>query len=275
MADKANAIKNDLNRRAREVGIFDQELTLADLAAVRSFYGFTCLKCGKERATSIDHVKALSVDGQNTIDNLQLLCTSCNKAKGKKEEDHRKGRILTPELVAEYANSSYVDDEMETEQRTYKKHDWNALQFEYVSTDISLRDLADKFDMDASLVLKRAASERWLKERKEFAINLLSEVQGEAIKQDVSARMMILEASRIALEEWKNNDKASDLAQLAKILELAARVEGLELNKSSVTVKDWRDAPDIANVDDIQRYATAAAGDYFEGDTGSDTDPGA
>jgi hypothetical protein len=120
MADKANAIKNDLNRRAREVGIFDQELTLADLAAVRSFYGFTCLKCGKERATSIDHVKALSVDGQNTIDNLQLLCTSCNKAKGKKEEDYRKGRILTPEFVAEYARLSYEPGDLENEDYSYE-----------------------------------------------------------------------------------------------------------------------------------------------------------
>jgi hypothetical protein len=120
MADKAHAIRNDLNRRAREVGIFDQELTLADLAAVRAFYGFTCLKCGKERATSIDHVKALSVDGQNTIDNLQLLCTNCNKAKGKREEDYRKGRILTPELVSEYANSSYVDEEIGNEDYSYE-----------------------------------------------------------------------------------------------------------------------------------------------------------
>jgi hypothetical protein len=126
MADKANAIKNDLNRRAREVGIFDQELTLADLAAVRAFYGFTCLKCGKERATSIDHVKALSVDGQNTIDNLQLLCTNCNKAKGKREEDHRKGKILTPELVAEYANSSYESDDMENEDYSYETGEMNS-----------------------------------------------------------------------------------------------------------------------------------------------------
>jgi hypothetical protein len=120
MADKANAIKNDLNRRAREVGIFDQELTLADLAAVRAFYDFTCLKCGKERATSIDHVKALSVDGQNTIDNLQLLCTNCNKAKGKREEDYRKGRILTPELVGEHAKYSYESDYMENEDYNYE-----------------------------------------------------------------------------------------------------------------------------------------------------------
>jgi hypothetical protein len=134
MADKANAIKNDLNRRAREVGIFDQELTLADLAAVRAFYGFTCLKCGKERATSIDHVKALSVDGQNTIDNLQLLCTNCNKAKGKREEDYRKGRILTSELVAEYANSSYVDEEMETENYSYETGEMNSENSQSEST---------------------------------------------------------------------------------------------------------------------------------------------
>jgi hypothetical protein len=120
MADKANAIKNDLNRRAREVGIFDQELTLADLAAVRSFYDFTCLKCGKRPATSIDHVKALSEGGQNTVENLQLLCTNDNKAKGKREEDYRKGRILTPEFVTEHANSSYESDEMENEDYSYE-----------------------------------------------------------------------------------------------------------------------------------------------------------
>jgi hypothetical protein len=114
MADKANAIKNDLNRRAREVGIFDQELTLADLAAVRSFYDFTCLKCGKRPATSIDHVKALSEGGQNTVENLQLLCTNDNKAKGKREEDYRKGRILTAEFVRDNLdNSDNFDEESE------------------------------------------------------------------------------------------------------------------------------------------------------------------
>jgi hypothetical protein len=137
MADKAHAIRNDLNRRAREVGIFDQELTLADLAAVRAFYSFTCLKCGKPRATSIDHVKALSVDGQNTIDNLQLLCTNCNKAKGKREEDYRKGRILTPEFVAEYANSSYVDEEMETENYSYETGEMNSEKSQEETTLIS------------------------------------------------------------------------------------------------------------------------------------------
>jgi hypothetical protein len=129
MADKPNAIKNDLNRRAREVGIFDQELTLADLAAVRLFYGFTCLKCGKKPATSIDHVKALIEGGQNTVENLQLLCTNDNKAKGKKEEDYRKGRIVTPEFVL--ANSSYESDEMESEDSSYETEETIDAEYSY------------------------------------------------------------------------------------------------------------------------------------------------
>jgi hypothetical protein len=155
MADKANAIKNDLNRRAREVGIFDQELTLADLAAVRAFYGWTCLKCGKERATSIDHVKALSVDGQNTIDNLQLLCTNCNKAKGRKEEDYRKGRILTPELVTEYANSSYVDDEMETENYSYETGEFENEETTAISKRGGFRSNSGRRLKEATILRRR------------------------------------------------------------------------------------------------------------------------
>jgi hypothetical protein len=51
---------------------------------------------------------------------LQLLCTNDNKAKGKREEDYRKGRILTPEFVTEHANSSYESDEMENEDYSYE-----------------------------------------------------------------------------------------------------------------------------------------------------------
>jgi hypothetical protein len=98
---------------------------MEELAAVRAFYDFTCLKCGKKPATSIDHVKALKEGGQNTLDNLQLLCNPCNRTKGKKEEDYRKGRILTPELVSEYANSSYVDEEMENENYSYETGEMN------------------------------------------------------------------------------------------------------------------------------------------------------
>jgi hypothetical protein len=118
MADRPHAIRNDLNRRAREVGLFDQELTLEDLAAVRAFYNFTCLKCGKRPATSIDHVKPLSEGGQNTLENLQLLCTNDNKAKGNKEEDYRNGKVVPADYVAQ--NHAEYNYEMNDEENNYE-----------------------------------------------------------------------------------------------------------------------------------------------------------
>lgn len=44
MASRENAIKNNLNDRARKVGQFDQ-LTTQDIDALIAFYDFTCLKC--------------------------------------------------------------------------------------------------------------------------------------------------------------------------------------------------------------------------------------
>jgi hypothetical protein len=111
---------------------------MEELAAVRAFYDFTCLKCGKKPATSIDHVKALKEGGQNTLDNLQLLCNPCNRTKGKREEDYRKGRILTPELVAEFANSGYVDEEMETENYSYETGEMNSEENSYKTDNVEI-----------------------------------------------------------------------------------------------------------------------------------------
>jgi hypothetical protein len=158
MADKANAIKNDLNRRAREVGIFDQELTLADLAAVRLFYGFTCLKCGKKPATSIDHVKALIEGGQNTVENLQLLCTNDNKAKGKKEEDYRKGRIVTPEFVL--ANSSYESEEMESEDYSYETGELENEETTAISRHGGFRSNSGRRLKEATILKRRMIADK-------------------------------------------------------------------------------------------------------------------
>jgi hypothetical protein len=155
MADSPHAIRVSLNRRAREVGIFDQELTMEELAAVRAFYDFTCLKCGKKPATSIDHVKALKEGGQNTLDNLQLLCNPCNRTKGKKEEDYRKGRILTPELVSEYANSSYVDDEMETENYSYETGEFENEETTAISKRGGFRSNSGRRLKEATILRRR------------------------------------------------------------------------------------------------------------------------
>jgi hypothetical protein len=128
---------------------------MEELAAVRAFYDFTCLKCGKKPATSIDHVKALKEGGQNTLDNLQLLCNPCNRTKGKKEEDYRKGRILTPELVSEYANSSYVDDEMETENYSYETGEFENEETTAISKRGGFRSNSGRRLKEATILRRR------------------------------------------------------------------------------------------------------------------------
>lgn len=52
--------------------------------------GYKCLKCGSLTKLSIDHIMPISLGGDNTISNLQTLCTSCNSTKKDKFKDYRK-----------------------------------------------------------------------------------------------------------------------------------------------------------------------------------------
>ena len=41
-----------------------------------------CMKCGSKKNLEIDHVVPLARGGSNRLENLQLLCQSCNRRKG-------------------------------------------------------------------------------------------------------------------------------------------------------------------------------------------------
>jgi 5-methylcytosine-specific restriction endonuclease McrA len=44
--------------------------------------GERCRRCGTTEGLTLDHIIPLSKGGTNRIDNLQLLCGPCNRAKG-------------------------------------------------------------------------------------------------------------------------------------------------------------------------------------------------
>ena len=43
---------------------------------------FKCKQCGSSDNLAIDHIHALANGGSNDLDNLQLLCRTCNSSKG-------------------------------------------------------------------------------------------------------------------------------------------------------------------------------------------------
>lgn len=51
--------------------------------------GFRCANCHAVDNLQIDHVRPLTQNGGNELENLQLLCAACNNAKGAQEIDYR------------------------------------------------------------------------------------------------------------------------------------------------------------------------------------------
>ncbi len=62
-------------------------------AALISHYGSQCLNCGRRDDLVVDHVVPIAKGGISEPDNLQLLCASCNRLKGKLVIDCRSGTI--------------------------------------------------------------------------------------------------------------------------------------------------------------------------------------
>jgi hypothetical protein len=59
-------------------------------AALCAKYKHRCLKCGKKRKLTPDHVRPICLGGRNTIGNLQPLCLPCNRIKHTSTTDYRK-----------------------------------------------------------------------------------------------------------------------------------------------------------------------------------------
>jgi 5-methylcytosine-specific restriction endonuclease McrA len=52
-------------------------------------YGYHCLCCGTNKQLGLDHIRPVSKGGKTELDNLQLLCKTCNEAKDDQIIDYR------------------------------------------------------------------------------------------------------------------------------------------------------------------------------------------
>lgn len=78
-------------RRARKLAA-EGTHTDAEWQALKAFYDFRCLCCGKQEPEirlTRDHVIPLDMGGSDWIDNVQPLCACCNSKKNNKHIDYR------------------------------------------------------------------------------------------------------------------------------------------------------------------------------------------
>ena len=86
---KISALKSSLKRRALESGTkFDIELNQLKQMFL-DIYGNDCKYCDKKlnyRNIACDHVIPLTKGGDSLVENLQLICRTCNTRKGPLDE---------------------------------------------------------------------------------------------------------------------------------------------------------------------------------------------
>ena len=79
---------SNLKRKNNLIGMH----TLQEWQWMMEKYGYKCLACGKQEPEiklTLDHVIPISKGGSNKIDNVQPLCSYCNKSKHAKTIDYR------------------------------------------------------------------------------------------------------------------------------------------------------------------------------------------
>lgn len=64
-----------------------------------------------------------------------------------------------------------------------RRHDWVALESEYVQENLSLRDLAAKYEISSKLVFERAARAEWVEKREQFRGKLAARAEEQTIQK--------------------------------------------------------------------------------------------
>jgi 5-methylcytosine-specific restriction endonuclease McrA len=94
---------HELRRRNRK-NHTEGSHTEAEWEALKAYYNYTCLRCGKrepEVSLTRDHVVPLSQGGSDWITNLQPLCPICNSTKNDKMIDYRAYWPLASDISSE------------------------------------------------------------------------------------------------------------------------------------------------------------------------------
>jgi 5-methylcytosine-specific restriction endonuclease McrA len=90
---KMQSLKSSLKKRSED----SQVLFIIEMDEIREMfynnYGDGCKYCNRKMTLKnmvCDHIIPLAKDGDSVIDNLQLICKSCNTRKGPLDEDEFK-----------------------------------------------------------------------------------------------------------------------------------------------------------------------------------------
>lgn len=122
---------------------------------------------------------------------------------------------------------------MSTKKKGRPEHDWDSIRQEYISTNISTKELAKKHKVRLATLSEKCSKEKWVARRKEYK-QKLSEKTSDKLCSKMAAKkadefMEILDLTGLAQKKLreqlqKDNLKTSDLRNIMESLEIAERV---------------------------------------------------
>ncbi len=171
----AAAVKREKARASAMIGVQSREQKNAELRRLRmkdakergshtqdewvalvSLCGEACIRCGSTEKIQKDHIMPIYQGGDDSIDNLQPLCRTCNSAKGPENIDHRPAnwkesvKLTLSERSANAENKSANAGKLFSE---WSAPNPNPNPNPNISTDVDIKDKrAPRFDARAHLV---------------------------------------------------------------------------------------------------------------------------
>lgn len=131
------------------------------------------------------------------------------------------------------------------------KPDWAALRVEYISSTITLRELARKHGIKAAGVMARAAKEKWEDQRKQESARV-SKAAADAIMNDRVTMLAKFNEDDLrmarairakAAQMMMYAERPSDLRAIASAADIAQKIGrlalGVETEVASVTTHDY------------------------------------
>lgn len=158
---------------------------------------------------------------------------------------------------------------MATQKKKKKKYDWVKLKNEYLTTEISLRGLAEKHGIPLSTLQSRINKEKWGKEKKEVQHIIETESKQKAISKEIERKTRLNEQHINLYNEGLNvvtellavykdtaqqrkkrgNVNPFNLEKIFQCIERAQKGQRLALNMDSI--KEEIDEPEINFVEGL------------------------
>lgn len=95
--------------------------------------------------------------------------------------------------------------------------DWTKIKTEYITTDISCRKLAEKYNCSASSVLQRCKAEKWVEGRNQFHIKSVSKTKELCSDKYADSSAKIYECAEMILERLKQSIETLSIEDIPEL----------------------------------------------------------